>query len=176
MTAGLWLIIALLAQDPGIQIPMQGLTGNLQWRVRTAPNLKTGGMMVAADVQSRDRIPTKNGPEAPSLMVRCSAGTVNLIVASNAMGKVVEVGGKRGVPFLVQYDAGATRTVLAGESQQHDAFLLPNAAAEVGKMEKAKTVRLSFERFQGGKVTFAFNISGFDEARADLRKGCPTLP
>jgi hypothetical protein len=92
------------------------------------------------------------------------------------MGKVVEVGGKHGVPFLVQYDAGATRTVLAGEPQNHDAFLLPNAAAEVGRIEKAKTVRLSFERFQGGRVTFAFDISGFEEARAALRKDCPSIP
>jgi hypothetical protein len=71
MTAGPWLIVALLAQDPGIQIPMQGLSGNLHWRVRTAPNLKTGGVIVVADVQSRDGIPTRNGPEAPSLQCWC---------------------------------------------------------------------------------------------------------
>jgi hypothetical protein len=152
------------------------LGANRHWRVQTLADLKKGGEIAVATLQSTETIATRNGQESPTLMISCSEGKLGLFVRSNVMAKTIQGDSKIVVPFQLKSDSGAVRTVLAMESRAHDAFLLPNAESETGRIAKSKTLRVSFERFQGGKAEFSFDVSGFEEARAALRNGCHTAP
>ncbi len=160
------------------QIPQPPAFGGnlLRWRIQTIPNLAKGGEIIVASVESGDRIKTRNGPEAPTLMVRCAERMLGLIVITSAMGNLEREGGQSGVRFRLQNDLQPPRTMLASESTNHSAFLLPNATAEVARIGKTKSLRVSFDRFQGDRVEFSFDVSGFDEARTALRQLCPVTP
>jgi hypothetical protein len=173
--AGLCLLMAF-ASPAQQAFPIPPLDGNRHWRVQTLPDLKKGGEIAVATVQSTETIATRSGQEAPTLMISCSDGKLGLFVRSNVLAKTIQADGKIVVPFQLRSDSGAARAVLAMESRGHDAFLLPNAESETGRITKSKTLRVAFERFQGGKAEFSFDVSGFEEARAALRNGCRTAP
>jgi hypothetical protein len=147
--------------------------GFSKWHL-TFPTSPSGqGSAVVATVEAEDSIPTRQGLQKPVLAVRCMNHTLDIFVNAFSLGQTVSSDGRlRTVPFRVQFDSLAPRTVSTRESADHESFFLPDAAQEFARLEKTHTLEMSFTQFQGEPVKFSFDTSRFDDARRALKEEC----
>jgi hypothetical protein len=132
----------------------------------------TGNQRHAAafEVQADNIVQTWFGPVRPSLVVRCTARSIQTFVFTGSPMKIEPHAD--GKTVTVSVDDEPVRTERWPDSDDHDALFAPDGAAFVQRLLRAHTLRFGYSPHNANDVVAHFHVSGLAELIDPVAKEC----
>ena len=125
---------------------------------------------VAFELPADDRVPVWTRSVQPILVVRCTAGDIEVFVFTDTPAKIEP-----------QTDDHSVRYALDGESETnerwrdadaHDGLFARDGGALAERLSRARTMRFGFTPHNADPVTVTFNVAGLSELMASAARQC----
>lgn len=124
----------------------------------------------AFELASENVVKTWFGPARPSLVVRCTAKSIEAFVVTRSPMKIApRVDGKA---VTISVDGEPVRTEHWIDSDDHTAVFAPDPAGFVDRLRKARTFGFGYSPHNSSDVVAEFNVSGIDALISASAKEC----
>lgn len=144
------------------------------WRSeKQAPRPGTHRRGATFELASENVVKTWFGPARASLVVRCTARSIDALVVTGSPMKIEpRVDGKT---VTIRVDGEPARTQQWIDSDDHTAVFAPDAAAFIQRLRKARTLDFGYSPHNSSDVVAQFNVAGIDRLIGAASKECGAL-
>lgn len=125
---------------------------------------------IAFELPADNRVAVWTRHVLPLLVVRCSAGDLEVFVYTDTPAKMEPPNDDHTVRFA--FDDDAETTERWPDSVDHDGLFARDADSFVRRLARARTLRFGFSPHNAEPVTVGFNVAGLREMLAPAAKEC----
>jgi len=146
-------------------------TWNAENRAAWVGNRRRGA---AFELLSENVVKTWLGPARPSLVIRCTAQTIDAFVITGSPLRIVpKVEGKT---VTMSVDGEPMRSEQWMDADDRTAVFAPDAAAFVQRLLSARTLHFGYSPHGSSDVVAQFNVAGLDALISGAAKECGANP
>jgi len=129
---------------------------------------------IAFELPADDRVPVWTRYVQPLLVVRCTAGDVEVFVFTDTAAKIEPQTDDHTVRYALDDEPETSErwTDAAG----HDGLFARDGAALAGRLTRARTMRFGFTPHNAEPVTATFNVAGLSGLMAPAARQCTHAP
>ena len=125
---------------------------------------------VAFELPADDRVSVWTRSVQPILVVRCTAGDVEVFVYTDTAAKIEPQTDDHSVRYAL--DDQAETSELWKDADGHDGLFAGDGGALAERLSRARTMRFGFTPHNANPVTVTFNVAGLSELMAPAARQC----